>query len=229
MAAARGVSVHWGRAWEAGGAPPYWPFIQVLRSVCRGLDADALGALAGAHGTALLELMPELRQAVPGLASGAPAAQPIALDYLTGSIHSCTRLRPRLPSSWCSTTCMSPIPPPSCSCSSSSATFAPERCWSSGTYRDAEARLAPEVGRTLTLLAREATVLPLRRLSQREVADFVTQATGAAPSIEQVDAIQRRTEGNPLFLRELMRLPGTSDSRRAVHPSGHASSRPPFA
>src|SRR6267142_318198 len=43
MAATRGVSVHWGRAWEAGGAPSYWPFIQVLRSVCRGLDAEALG------------------------------------------------------------------------------------------------------------------------------------------------------------------------------------------
>ena len=34
-----------------------------------------------------------------------------------------------------------------------------------GTYRDAEARLAPDVGRTLALVAREATVLPLRRLA----------------------------------------------------------------
>src|SRR5689334_11781953 len=32
-AVARGVSVHWGRAWEAGGAPAYWPFVQVLRSM----------------------------------------------------------------------------------------------------------------------------------------------------------------------------------------------------
>src|SRR5690349_11521450 len=32
-AAARGVTVHWGRAWEAGGAPSYWPFIQALRTM----------------------------------------------------------------------------------------------------------------------------------------------------------------------------------------------------
>ena len=51
-------------------------------------------------------------------------------------------------------------------------------------------------------------MLPLRRLTQREVADFVTRRLCRA-SIDCVDAI-RRTEGNPLFLRELLRLPGTS-------------------
>ena len=210
MAAARGVSVHWGRAWEAGGAPPYWPFIQVLRSVCRGLDADALGALAGAHGTALLELMPELRQAIPGLASWRARGTTDRFELFDGVnsfLHAVAAKAPQLvvlddlhvadPSSLLLLQFL-------------------ERDLRSGallvvgTYRDAEARLAPDVGRTLTLLAREATVLPLRRLSQREVADFVTQATGAAPSVDQVDVIQRRTEGNPLFLRELLRLPGTS-------------------
>jgi predicted ATPase len=31
--ARNGTSIHWGFAWEAGGAPGYWPWIQVLRSV----------------------------------------------------------------------------------------------------------------------------------------------------------------------------------------------------
>jgi len=43
-AAARGIPVHWGRAWEAGGAPSYWPFIQALRTIAR--DAAAIDALA---------------------------------------------------------------------------------------------------------------------------------------------------------------------------------------
>src|SRR3954466_14202952 len=30
---ARGAQVVWGRAWSAGGAPPYWPWIQVLRAL----------------------------------------------------------------------------------------------------------------------------------------------------------------------------------------------------
>src|SRR5450755_4609564 len=35
LAAARGVPAHWGRAWEAGGAPAFWPFIQILRGLGR--------------------------------------------------------------------------------------------------------------------------------------------------------------------------------------------------
>src|SRR5688500_2898845 len=31
------LSVLWGRAWEAGGAPAYWLFIQVLRALFRTL------------------------------------------------------------------------------------------------------------------------------------------------------------------------------------------------
>src|SRR5688572_4657412 len=32
-AAQLGHSVHWGRAWEAGGAPSYWPWRQLLESI----------------------------------------------------------------------------------------------------------------------------------------------------------------------------------------------------
>src|SRR5678815_2920927 len=60
-AASRGASVHWGRAWEAGGAPPYWPFVQVLRSVARGLDPEAAVSSLGPQGRELTALMPELR------------------------------------------------------------------------------------------------------------------------------------------------------------------------
>src|SRR5262245_53605756 len=30
---AAGAEVVWGRAWEAGGAPAYWPWTQVLRAI----------------------------------------------------------------------------------------------------------------------------------------------------------------------------------------------------
>ena len=32
-AAERGMRVAWGRSWEGGGAPAYWPWVQVLRSL----------------------------------------------------------------------------------------------------------------------------------------------------------------------------------------------------
>jgi AAA ATPase domain len=33
VAASRGMRVYWGRCFEDGGAPAYWPWIQVLRGV----------------------------------------------------------------------------------------------------------------------------------------------------------------------------------------------------
>ena len=41
-AKARGVQVLWGRCWEAGGAPAYWPWVHSLRSCLREPDPDLL-------------------------------------------------------------------------------------------------------------------------------------------------------------------------------------------
>src|SRR5216683_3452179 len=40
LAKARGMQVLWGRCWEGGGAPAYWPWIQVIRGVLGALDAE---------------------------------------------------------------------------------------------------------------------------------------------------------------------------------------------
>src|SRR6185295_6160168 len=72
-AASTGFRVHWGRAWEAGGAPSYWMFIQVLRSVCRGVERERLTSWIGARGAELSGLLPELRALIPELSmSSAP-------------------------------------------------------------------------------------------------------------------------------------------------------------
>src|SRR3954452_1948987 len=61
-ARARGVLVSWGRCWEAGGAPPYWPWVQVIRSLVEDLDADALRETLGWHADGVLALAPELHE-----------------------------------------------------------------------------------------------------------------------------------------------------------------------
>src|SRR4051794_2490521 len=43
----RGARVAWGRCWEAGGAPPHWPWVQVVRSLVDGLSGDALAHALG--------------------------------------------------------------------------------------------------------------------------------------------------------------------------------------
>jgi DNA-binding winged helix-turn-helix (wHTH) protein/tetratricopeptide (TPR) repeat protein len=55
----RGVEVIWGRAWEDGGAPPFWPWVQVLRAMLQREDADQLRSYLHASAAGLLPLLPE--------------------------------------------------------------------------------------------------------------------------------------------------------------------------
>ncbi|HEY2106086.1 MAG TPA: ATP-binding protein, partial [Candidatus Binataceae bacterium] len=74
-AESRGVLVLWGRCWEGGGAPAFWPWIQALRGCAR--EPELATALAGPGGADLRRLLPEL-----GPASGiepAPAEPPLGL------------------------------------------------------------------------------------------------------------------------------------------------------
>src|SRR5262249_43792427 len=67
-AAARGFAVLWGRCWAGGGAPTYWPWVQVLRAAVRGPDATNLVHAAGRFVAQLGQLAPEL---APGPGAGA--------------------------------------------------------------------------------------------------------------------------------------------------------------
>jgi hypothetical protein len=58
-ATTRGARAFWGRCWETGGAPAYWPWIQTLRELTRGPDGAALLTALGVEGRPLAQLLPE--------------------------------------------------------------------------------------------------------------------------------------------------------------------------
>ena len=58
MAGGRGLPVLWGRCWEAGGAPAYWPWLDVLAGLARALDDRALGEALGDGAALVAELLP---------------------------------------------------------------------------------------------------------------------------------------------------------------------------
>ncbi|HEY6878331.1 MAG TPA: AAA family ATPase, partial [Polyangiales bacterium] len=62
----RDFTVIWGRSWEDGGAPPFWPWIQVLRSIAQREGAESLRALLGSGAGELLPLLPEFGVAAAG-------------------------------------------------------------------------------------------------------------------------------------------------------------------
>src|SRR4051794_3597573 len=60
LAAERGACVVWGRCWEGGGAPPFWPWVQVVREVSEAFDDDTLKRLLGSGATYITQLAPDL-------------------------------------------------------------------------------------------------------------------------------------------------------------------------
>jgi len=48
-AQAQGVLVLWGKAWEEGGAPPFWPWVQVLRGLLLAGDLSRVEMIDGDH------------------------------------------------------------------------------------------------------------------------------------------------------------------------------------
>jgi ATP/maltotriose-dependent transcriptional regulator MalT len=72
MARTLGCQVHWSACDEWEGAPAYWPWTQVIRSIVRGRDAGSVGRLLGSDGSDITQIVPEL-----GARQAAPALQPI--------------------------------------------------------------------------------------------------------------------------------------------------------
>ncbi|MGD8860254.1 MAG: AAA family ATPase [Myxococcales bacterium] len=76
-----GVAVHWGRCWEAGSTPPYWPWIQILRSIVAGADG-AVPALTASDRLRLGQLLPELAAAGGETARSVPEPRHAQLQLL---------------------------------------------------------------------------------------------------------------------------------------------------
>ena len=77
-ARAQGARVIWGRCWEHGGAPPYWPWVQLLRGLSRSIDPAQLSAWMGAGAAEIAQIAPELRNQIGGVAEapGGSLGQP---------------------------------------------------------------------------------------------------------------------------------------------------------
>jgi predicted ATPase len=215
-AAKRGASVHWGRAWEAGGAPSYWPFVQLLRSILRAVDVEPLLGSLGPEGRALWALMPEFRERVSSQeqdTEASPRDRFQLFDAVGAFLRAATHHLPLV----LILDDLHAIDPSSLLLLQFLVRDLPRGpILFVGTYRDAEARLSRETSAALAKVAREANVLPLRRLNRTEVAEYLAAISGFSPTAERVETVHRQTEGNPLFLRELLRL----DTNASRQPEG---------
>ena len=201
----QGFAVAWGRAWEVSSGPPYWPWIEALR-----------GLLARPHGRdgadTLLRLLPELDGAW-----GAPLGDPFPLyDALAGYLRAASAREPVL-------IVLDDLHAADPSTLRLAELVAPQlrgiRAALLGSYRDVEARLSPATDSALARLGRRGETVPLLRLDVAAVGELVRAATGRADP-ETARRIHSASDGNPLFVRELLKLLASRGGASGDVPAG---------
>jgi predicted ATPase len=194
-----GALVLWGSGWEDGGAPPYWPWVQVLRDYDRraGAAAGSAGA-AGQHAPVLGQLLPEfgaedgqpgsgrwarlaLFEAVCAVLDEASKAAPLVV--ILDDLHAAGR--------------------PSVLLLRFAAAARLSRVMLLATYRGAEALLDQDIGEVIPALETAGTPLALAGLSPDEIQLMLPGA-----SDDVLALVERRGEGNPLFVAQVARLLG---------------------
>jgi AAA ATPase domain len=196
-----GALVLWGSAWEDGGAPPYWPWVQVLRGYARQAGAQALAEAAGEQAAVLSQLLPELGPArdAPAPAGSRPWARFALFEAVCAVLDRASRSAPL-------TVILDDLHAagrPSALLLRFAAAAGLSRIALVATYRAAEARLDADVSDVIAALESAGVALTLTGLSREEI-----QAMLPAAGADVITAVQGRSEGSPLFVAQVARLLG---------------------
>jgi DNA-binding CsgD family transcriptional regulator len=209
-AAQKGATVLWGRCHEEAGAPPYWPWVQIIRSLLQSRAPDApLGDL-GPGAADIADLEPEMRDRLPGLGSGARLRDTAEARFrmfeairrlLAGACERQPLVLVLDDLHWADAPSLRLLE-----------FLAPEitniPLLLVGTYRATELSRQHPLSNTLGGLARapHVTRVNLPGLSVEEAQAFITAAAGTNPPAWFTRSLHQQTEGNPLFLREIVRF-----------------------
>ena len=206
MAGARGFTVLWGRCWEAGGAPAYWPWLDLLAELSRALDEPTLARVLGDGAPLLVEIVPELRARLADTPAGVPPPVEEGRFRLwravSALVHEAAKAKPVL-------LVLDDLHAADQSSLSLLHFLArqlrPMRVLLLASYRDVEARMDAATGELLSRVGREGTTLSLARLDRAAASRFVQDRVGSVTSDVEARVLDR-SQGNPLFLQEMMRL-----------------------
>ncbi len=212
-AVAAGATVLWGRAWDGGGAPSYWPWLRILRRLAAERDiAPALAALGPAATARLTRLVPTLARAPDDLADAdaaddAPGESEAARFQLFDAVTSLLRAAAVQTPLVLVLDDLHGADHPSLLLLAFFAVHVRDSpILVVGTYREAEARRDGQLAATLGDIIRHGQRLPLRGLRERDVGAVVERIAGRRPPERVVRAIHQATEGNPFFIDEVVRL-----------------------
>ena len=206
-AEARGTRVLIGRCWEAGGAPAYWPWTQVLSALVHQVEPERLRGQLAQDGVELVRLVPELRERLPDLpvptGPDGEGTRFRLLAAVAAFLRSCASSRPLA----IFLDDLHAADEPSLVL----LRFVVRQLAGSailivGCCRDHE--IGATLVAALTKLTREAVTkrITLRGLSATDTSRLLEAAIGHAPADELAAQVHAETEGNPFFATEIGRL-----------------------
>jgi hypothetical protein len=202
-----GALVRWGRAWEGGGAPVFWPWVQILRGVSRDLDAPELQTALGSGARWVAQVVPELAERVPGTET-------------PGSIESAEArfaLFDAVTNFLCNTSAERPLAllfddiHAADSSSLLMLDFLARGVRDSAilvlaAYQEDAAHARPDVDEIVADLMRAGRRIALTRLGEADLASLIEERAQVTPPPELVRELHATTDGNPFFASEVVRL-----------------------
>ncbi len=204
-----GAQVLWGRCYEEEGAPPYWPWVQPIRSYVQQRDAERLRSEMGPGVADIAEIVPEIRHRLTDLETP-PSLEPEQarfrlFDSITTFLKTASQQQPMVlvldDLHWADRASLQLL-------QFLAREMGESRILIVGTYRDVELSRQHPLSETLAQLTRQPVFRRelLRGLSQEDTKRFIETTAGIEPDRGLVDTILAHTEGNPFFMSEVVRL-----------------------
>jgi tetratricopeptide (TPR) repeat protein len=199
----------WGRCWEAGGAPPFWPWSQIIGDLAEGLDKQTLIAWLGAGAAHVARLVPGLGERLGTeviasvLSRASDAARFSLFEAVTGLFRQAASVQPLL---LVLDDLHAADDPSMLLLEFLARDLRGARLLVVGTYRDVAVDRPEGFGDAVGSLVREGQLVSLGGLDRNDVKNLIEALSGVEPSEATVAAVHEATEGNPLFVREVVRL-----------------------
>jgi tetratricopeptide (TPR) repeat protein len=217
-AAADGHRIAWARGWDGGGAPAFWPWVQVVRALAADRDDEALRAELGAGARWVAQLAPELRERLDLPEAGdleSEQARFALFDAVTVFLRNTAAREPLV----VLLDDLHTADLPSLLLLAFLARALSEtRVLVITTHHEAGPRRGPEVEAVFGELTRFGARFDLGGLEDDDLRALVIHRSGADPSEELVRTLHELTEGNPFYSDEVVRLLVTQG--RIDHPLG---------
>jgi predicted ATPase len=199
-----------GRYHESPGTPPYWPWVQIIRGYVREHDSAQVRDAMGAEAPDIAAIAPEVRERLPNLPLPLRFEDPEQarfrlFDAVTTFLQRAAHDQPLVlvldNLHWADKSSLLLL-------EFLAQELGRARLLVIGPYRDVEASRQHPLSETLGELTRERPFqrVMLGGLRREDVGRFIEAATGITPPPALVDAVHTQTEGNPLFLTEVIRL-----------------------